>query len=61
MPFHLPTSKTYYGLEEMKKGELDFFKTTVLSKSRDPVFMCSDMQMDDLAEDLDYGKKWMFG
>lgn len=60
MPFHLPTSKTYYGLEEMKKGELDFFKTTVLSKSRDPVFMCSDMQMDDLAEDLDFGKKWMF-
>ena len=26
IPFYKPTSKTYYGIEEMKKGELDFFK-----------------------------------
>ena len=23
--------------------------------------MCSDMPMADMAEDLDFGKKWMFG
>ena len=23
--------------------------------------MCSDMQMDDMAKDLEFGKKWMFG
>lgn len=34
MPFHFSTSKNYYGLDEMKKGELDFFKSTILSKSR---------------------------
>lgn len=58
--FQLPASKQYYGLEEMKQGELDFFKATVLSKSADPVFMCSDMPMADMAEDVAFGKKWMF-
>ena len=61
LPFQLPVSKSYYGIEEMKQGELDFFKTTVLSKSLEDVFMCSDMPMEDMAEDLDFGKKWMFG
>lgn len=61
VPFQLPVSKNYYGIEEMKQGELDFFKTTVLSKSMGDVFMCSDMPMADMAEDLDFGKKWMFG
>ncbi|MDD6069203.1 MAG: helix-turn-helix transcriptional regulator [Clostridiales bacterium] len=60
MPFQLPTSKNYYGVEEMRKGELDFFKFTVLSKSMEPIFMCSDMPMDDMAKDMDFNKKWMF-
>ena len=60
MPFQFPTSKFYYGIEEMKKGELDFFKATVLSKSTAPIFMCSDMPMADMAEDMDFNKKWMF-
>lgn len=60
MPFQLPTTKTYYGVEEMKQGELDFFKSTVLSKSTEPVFMCSDMPMEDMGKDVDFGKKWMF-
>lgn len=60
MPFQLPTSKNYFGVEEMRKGELDFFKSTVLSKSTEPIFMCSDMPMDDMAKDMDFNKKWMF-
>ena len=60
IPFYKPTSKTYYGIEEMKKGELDFFKATVLSKNNEPVFMCSDMPMEDMAEDVEFGKKWMY-
>lgn len=60
MPFQLHTSKNYYGIREMRKGELDFFKTTVLSKSREPIFMCGDMPMEDMAEDMDFNKKWMF-
>ncbi|MGN0317889.1 MAG: hypothetical protein ACI4E1_08175 [Lachnospira sp.] len=60
VPFQLPTSRNYYGIEEMRKGELDFFKSTVLSKSQEPIFMCSDMPMVDMAEDMDFNKKWMF-
>ena len=60
IPFYKMKSKKYYGLEEMKKGELDFFKAVVLSKSQEDIFMCSDMQMDDMASDVEFGKKWMF-
>lgn len=60
VPFQLKASRHYYGIEQMKQGELDFFKSTVLSKSMEPIFMCSDMPMADMAEDLDFGKKWMF-
>ena len=60
-PFQLPLSRTYYGLEEMRSGELDFLKATVLGRSREPVFLCSDMPMDDLAADEDFQKKYLFG
>ena len=61
VPFQLPTSKTYFGLQEMMTAELDFLKTTVLSKSLEPVIMYSDMPMDKMAKDADFPKKWMFG
>lgn len=57
VPFQLPLSKTYYGLEEMKSGELDFLKATALGKSNEPVFLCSDMPMDDMARDQEFMKK----
>ena len=60
LPFYIIKNKTYYGIEEMKKGELDFFKATVLSKNKGDIFMCSDMPMEDMAKDIDFGKKWMF-
>ena len=60
IPFYKATSKTYYGIEEMKKGELDFFKATVFSKNNEPVFMCSNMPMEDMAQDVEFGKKWMY-
>ena len=49
LPFQLPLSKYYRGIEEMKTGGLDFLKATVLSRSAEPVFMCSDMPMEDMA------------
>lgn len=60
LPFYITKNKTYYGIEEMKEGELDFFKSTILSKSKEPIFMCSDMPMEDMAKDIEFGKKWMF-
>lgn len=60
VPFHFVNPKNYFGLDEMKNGELDFFKATILSKTKEPIFMYNDMPMDDMAKDLDFGKKWMF-
>lgn len=60
-PFQLPTSKTYSGLAEMMQSELDFLKSTVLSKSMDDVIMYSDMPMSEMAKDSDFPKKWMVG
>jgi len=56
----LPASRNYCGLEQMKLGELEFFKASVLSKSTEPIFMCSDMPMEDMAADTDFDQKWMY-
>ena len=61
VPFQLPTSKSYLGLQEMMDSELAFLKATVLSKSTEPVTMYSDMPMSEMAKDPDFPKKWMFG
>ena len=61
IPFYKPQTKNYYGLESMKKAELDFLKAAVLSKSAGSVFMFSDMQMDDMAADVEFQKKYMYG
>ncbi len=61
VPFQFPASKSYAGLEGYKQAELDWLKATVLSKSTEPVIMYSNMPMDEVAKDLDFGKKWMFG
>ena len=61
VPFHLPTSKYYYGLSEMMQSELDFLKATVLSPSNEPVIMYSDMPMEEMAKDELFPKKWMYG
>lgn len=61
LPFQLPTSKTYFGLNEMMESDLDFLKATVLSKSMEPVIMYSDMPMSEMAKDSEFPKKWMFG
>lgn len=60
IPFYKEKTRHYYGIEEMKQGELNFFKATVLSKSKENIFMCSDMPMEDMAEDVEFDKKWMF-
>lgn len=60
-PVPFPSARTYYGVEQMKAGELDFFKMTVLSRQGDSVLMCSDMPMEDMGQDQTFAKKWMFG
>lgn len=61
VPFQMPTSKTYFGLNDMMASELDFLKATVLSKSMEPVTMYSDMPLEEMAKDPEFPKKWMYG
>ena len=61
VPFLLPISRHYYGLKEIREGELDFLKHVVLSKSMEPLYICSDMPVEDMAEDEEFAKKYMFG
>ena len=58
VPFQIPSSKTYFGIKEMMESELDFLKSTVLSKSSAPVIMYSDMPMKEMAKDPEFPKKW---
>lgn len=60
LPFYITPTKEYYGIESMRNGELDFFKSAVFSKSSRTIFMHNDMPMDDMAEDMDFNRKWMF-
>ena len=61
MPFQLPGTKNYYGIQEMMESELDFMKVTVLSKSTKDCILYSDMPMEEMAKDPEFPKKWMFG
>ncbi len=61
VPFQIPSSKTYFGINDMMESELDFLKATVLSKSMAPVTMYSDMPLKEMAKDPEFPKKWMFG
>lgn len=58
---HMPTVSTYQGLAELRQGELDFFRSLVTSRTSPTLFMCTDMPMEDMAEDIEFGKKWMIG
>lgn len=59
LPFSIPTNKNYYGIEEMRKGELAFYRNAVLSKSTEDFFMHSQMPITEMAQDRDFYKKMM--
>lgn len=59
--FQTLTTKTYVGIKEIREAEIDFLKSTVISKSMEPLYMCCDMPMEDMVKDKDFSKKWMFG
>lgn len=59
LPFYIPMNKSYYGIEQMRQGELDFFKSVMFSKKAKDIFMCSDMPITDMAKDTTFDKKWM--
>ena len=58
-PEILSLPKYYYGFDEMKKGELDFFKTISSSGTKGTVWMCNSIPMEDLTMDASYMREWM--
>ena len=61
VPFQPRNARWCYGIDQMMEAELDFLRSTVLSRSKQDVIMYSDMPMERMSEDLEFPKKWMFG
>ena len=61
LPFQRHSTKTYTGIKEMMRAELDFIKYAVLSKSMEDVILYSDMPLEEMSKDEDFAKKWMMG
>ena len=55
----LSLPKYYYGFDEMKRGELDFFKAVASSGTKGTVCMCNSIPIEDLGADAAYMKEWM--
>ena len=58
---HLPTRKEYNGIQKMMDSEIDFMKTTVLSRSDEDCILYSDMPLEEMASDPVFPKKYMLG
>ena len=58
-PETLSLPKYYYGFDEMKKGELDFFRTVALCEASRTVHMCNSIPIEDLSTDAAYMREWM--
>ena len=57
-PESIALPKYYYGFDEMKQGELDFFRTAAAGTNR-TVYMCNSIPMEDLIVDAAYMREWM--
>ena len=60
MPIIFKNSKTFFGIQGRKEAEGEFLKTTLLSKSDEPIFFYSDLPISNAGNDEDFKKKWVF-
>ena len=57
---HSPSfPRVYYGLEQMKVGELDFFEATLRSGSDKTLFMCSDIPVNAFRNDQAFHNRYI--
>lgn len=59
-PIILKSSKMYFGIEGRKQSESEFLKTTLLSKSDEPIFFYSDLPMSAAGADEEFKKRWVY-
>lgn len=57
----LPTQQRqlYYGTAQMREGQLAFFQQVLNSRSRESLFMCTDMPLLEMAEDEIFVAHWV--
>ena len=60
VPVVFKSSKMYFGIEGRKQAEGEFLKTTLLSKSNEPIFFYSDLPITQAGEDEEFKKKWVY-
>ena len=58
-PIILKNSKIFYSSEGRKKAESEFLKTTLLSKSKEPIFFFNNLPISEAGKDEDFKKKWI--
>ena len=58
-PVILKTSKILYGKDGRKKSEAEFLKTTLISKSKEPIFFYNDLPITNAGNDEDFKQKWV--
>ena len=59
-PVIFQSSKTYMGIKGRKQAEGEFLKTTLISKSKEPIFFYSDLPMSEAGNDEDFKAKWVY-
>ena len=59
VPVIFKNSKVFYGMDGRKKAEGEFLKTTLLSKSQEPIFFYCNLPISEIAEDEDFNQKWI--
>ena len=58
-PVILKTAKTYYGKKGRKQSEADFLKTTLLSKSKEPIYFYNNLPVSEASTDESFKQKWI--
>lgn len=60
-PFTIASSKNYCGAQGRMKAEIDFLKAVATNKGSKTFTMFCNMDMDELAEDAQFTKRFLFG
>ena len=61
VPFQIPHSRDYFGIDGFKQMHIDMAKATVLSRSKKPVRFYSNLPIEEIGKDKEFAQKWMFG
>ena len=59
VPVIFKSSKVFWGIEGRKQAEGQFLKTTLLSKSNEPIFFYSNLPISKISKDDEFKKKWI--